>query len=300
MARLFADMDGVVVDFEGYMLATGLTADEVKKTVGAYRAMKPMPGAIEAIRKLIQMGVDVWIATKPPTGQGHAYSEKAEWIFEHIPELKRKIIITHDKGLLGDKDDFLVDDRIHKANCESFAGTLIPFVNGIAWEDVISMVGSITSGVECHGLDTPQRAFFYEQEFYPFSNFSSFKINYQDIKFDTAEHLYHWHKFAGKPDIQERILNTASAHDAFSLAQELKSEQRSDWDLVKFDIMLSILRAKVSQHPYVLKKLLASASRELIENSWRDDVWGWGKNKDGQNLLGKAWMQVRSEVIATY
>jgi predicted NAD-dependent protein-ADP-ribosyltransferase YbiA (DUF1768 family) len=34
----------------------------------------------------------------------------------------------------------------------------------------------------------------------------------------------------------------------------------------------------------------------LIEDSWRDDFWGWGENKDGKNMLGKLWMEVREEV----
>lgn len=60
--------------------------------------------------------------------------------------------------------------------------------------------------------------------------------------------------------------------------------------------MKGILLAKVAQHPYVKKKLLQSGDRELIEDSWRDDFWGWGENKDGANHLGKLWMEVRNEI----
>jgi hypothetical protein len=35
----------------------------------------------------------------------------------------------------------------------------------------------------------------------------------------------------------------------------------------------------------------------LIENSWRDDFWGWGPNRDGKNQLGKLWMEIRSELV---
>lgn len=60
--------------------------------------------------------------------------------------------------------------------------------------------------------------------------------------------------------------------------------------------MRDILRAKVNQHDYVRRKLLATGSRELIEDSWRDDFWGWGPNRDGQNMLGKLWTEIRSEL----
>lgn len=72
--------------------------------------------------------------------------------------------------------------------------------------------------------------------------------------------------------------------------------RRSDWDAVKVDIMRNILRAKVDQHEYVRRKLLATGNRELIEDSWRDDFWGWGLNRDGQNMLGRLWMEIRTDL----
>ena len=66
---------------------------------------------------------------------------------------------------------------------------------------------------------------------------------------------------------------------------------------LRVDVMRDILRAKVDQHEYVRRKLLATGDRELIEDSWRDDFWGWGPNKDGENHLGKLWMEVRLEML---
>lgn len=135
--RVFIDMDGVIVDFDRYRDERGLTGDQVKAMVGAYLDMPPIPGAIEAVRSLIGMGYEVWLATKPPTGVAHAYSDKAAWVLRHLPELKRRIIITHDKGLLGGEEDYLCDDRPHKANCALFRGTLVPFVGGYHWPQAL-------------------------------------------------------------------------------------------------------------------------------------------------------------------
>lgn len=140
--RVFVDMDGVLVDFDGYMQTHGLTPEQTKNKPGAYLSMKPMPGAIEAMEKLMAMDVEVWIATKPPTGVALAYSDKVFWILNHLPELKEKIIITHDKGLLGGDQDHLIDDRPHKANCEHFTGTLISYVDGMTWEHVLDRLAS--------------------------------------------------------------------------------------------------------------------------------------------------------------
>ena len=53
---------------------------------------------------------------------------------------------------------------------------------------------------------------------------------------------------------------------------------------------------KASPNRKTAKKKRGSGERELIENSWRDDFWGWGPNRDGQNMLGRLWMEIRDEL----
>lgn len=150
-------------------------------------------------------------------------------------------------------------------------------------------------------LDTDKQVFFYEQDFYVLSNFSSFTVKWRGLLFPTSEHAYHWAKFRNR-DVTgahcEMILASLSAHEAFKYAERYKAERRLDWDAVKVPIMREILRAKVEQHEYVRRKLLATGERTLIENSWRDDYWGWGPNRDGKNMLGKLWMEIRAALAA--
>jgi len=141
-----------------------------------------------------------------------------------------------------------------------------------------------------------KQIFFYEHEFYVFSNFSSFAIEWKGKLYMTSEHVYHSEKFEDE-NLKEQIQNTHSAHDALKLARANTDKYRKDWDRVKLDIMKKILKAKVEQHPYVKKKLLQSGDKELIEDSWRDSYWGWGPNRDGENHLGKLWMKVRDEFM---
>lgn len=147
-----------------------------------------------------------------------------------------------------------------------------------------------------HGLDTDTQVFFYEQEFYVLSNFSAFSLAWCSLRFDTSEAAYHWEKFSPQHDLYDErrhavrsaIHNARSAHDAFKRAEKNKRFRRPDWDAVKVDIMREILRAKVEQHEYVRCKLLETGDRELVEN--------WGPNRDGQNMLGKLWMEIRAEL----
>lgn len=146
-----------------------------------------------------------------------------------------------------------------------------------------------------HGNDTEKQIFFYEHEFYVFSNFSSFKLEWKGYDWMTSEHAYHSEKFSDV-EIIEKLKNARSAHEAMEVAYANKDKYRKDWGDVKLGIMKDILRAKVAQHPYVKKKLLQSGDKELVEDSWRDDFWGWGPNKGGKNHLGKLWMEIRNEL----
>jgi ribA/ribD-fused uncharacterized protein len=149
---------------------------------------------------------------------------------------------------------------------------------------------------------------FYEREFYLLSNFSAFTLMWQVSvrdgrqRFDTSEAVYHWEKFNGnvptamQREIQAAIRLAPSAHEAFKIAERNRQYRRPLWDFEKVGVMLRILRAKAEQHEYVRRKLLETGERLLVEDSWRDDFWGWGPNKDGQNQLGKLWMKVREEL----
>ncbi|MBC7982164.1 NADAR family protein [Candidatus Parcubacteria bacterium] len=146
-----------------------------------------------------------------------------------------------------------------------------------------------------HGFDNDKQVLFYENEFYCLSNFSSFMVEENRIVYMTSEHLYHCKKFTNENIIKE-IIESRSAHDTQKIAIKNIKEVRPDWNDVRIKVMKDILVLKVNQHPYVKKKLLDTGNREIIENSWKDDFWGWGENKNGQNMLGKLWMEVRSEI----
>jgi predicted NAD-dependent protein-ADP-ribosyltransferase YbiA (DUF1768 family) len=35
---------------------------------------------------------------------------------------------------------------------------------------------------------------------------------------------------------------------------------------------------------------------DIVEDSPKDDFWGWGPKRDGRNELGKIWMLLRSQL----
>ena len=138
---------------------------------------------------------------------------------------------------------------------------------------------------------------FYPREFYPFDNFSSFKVEWNGYLFSSVEEAYQAASFMGSDEeLVEKIKKSHSADEAQRIAYANRDKRREDWDDVKISIMEELLRLKIKQNPYVKKKLLQTEDYMIVEDSPKDDFWGWGPNRNGQNNLGKLWMKLREEL----
>jgi ribA/ribD-fused uncharacterized protein len=139
---------------------------------------------------------------------------------------------------------------------------------------------------------------FYPREFYPLDNFSSFKVEYQGYLYASCEEAYQALSFKGaSEELYQKVINSHSADEAQRIAYTNRDKQRKDWNEVKVEIMEQLLRAKLEQNPYVKKKLLQTKGYIIVEDSPKDNFWGWGPNRDGFNQLGKLWMKIRDEII---
>jgi len=138
---------------------------------------------------------------------------------------------------------------------------------------------------------------FYEREFYVFSNFSSFQVQWEGHVWPTSEHAYQAARFFdSSPELVQKIKDARSAHEAFEIAQGNKQYQREGWVEMKTAVMLEICRHKLQQNPYVFHKLMLTNDEYLVEDSPVDSFWGWGADRQGRNELGKVWMKLREEV----
>ena len=128
---------------------------------------------------------------------------------------------------------------------------------------------------------------FYPREFYPFDNFSSFKVEWNGYLFASVEEAYQAASFMGSDEeLVEKIKKSHSADEAQRISYANRDKRREDWDDVKISIMEELLRLKIEQNPYVKKKLLQTEDYMIVEDSPKDDFWGWGPNRNGQNNLG--------------
>lgn len=131
------------------------------------------------------------------------------------------------------------------------------------------------------------------------SNFFCKEITFRGKKYATSEHAYAAYKATNEED--HRLVQTQSSpRMAKRIGQEIKC--RDDWEDIKYDLMLEIVRVKF-QDPYLKSLLLDTGDEELVEyNWWHDNTWGncsCGKRdtckEEGTNWLGKILMIVREE-----
>ena len=109
----------------------------------------------------------------------------------------------------------------------------------------------------------------------------------------------HWFQACKAKGRQQFDLILACGTPAAAKAAGRATELRPDWERVKRDVMLCALRGKFAREPY-RSALLLTHGCALAEDSPDDFVWGCRdaqRGHAGQNLLGLALMQVRSELI---
>jgi len=134
-----------------------------------------------------------------------------------------------------------------------------------------------------------------------FANFSRHPIEVDGRTWPTTEHYFQAQKFVDTdPEWAEAIRNAENAGTSANMGRDRSHPLRAHWDESKYSIMLLALLAKFTQHEDCKAVLLATGDKYLIEDTGqgRDDdhIWGDGTTGTGQNLLGKALIEVRTAI----
>ncbi len=128
------------------------------------------------------------------------------------------------------------------------------------------------------------------------------------IEYENSEQYMMAHKalLFGDDYHFDKIMETTDPAIMKKLGRKIKDFDQDIWDAHKFDIVTEGNRLKFGQNPNLMKRLLETENKTIVEASPHDKVWGIGlkacdaikipENKWlGQNLLGKALMLVREE-----
>jgi ribA/ribD-fused uncharacterized protein len=129
-----------------------------------------------------------------------------------------------------------------------------------------------------------------------------------NIKFSNNEQYFMWRKqqlFDSTNTVLEaQILSATNPKVMKDLGRLVKNFDQTTWDQHKYAIMKAGIYEKFTQNPDLKQKLLDTKDIILVEASPFDKVWGIGLNVTdakikpwkGENLLGKALMDIRSSL----
>lgn len=125
------------------------------------------------------------------------------------------------------------------------------------------------------------------------SNFTLCKVSFGGIEYPSTENAYQ----AQKSTDMEYRLELADVTPGQSKRRGKNVELRSDWNNVKYDIMLNLTKQKYSDKNPDLKQQLLNTNNVYIQegNSWGDTYWGVCDGV-GYNYLGHIIMAVRREL----
>lgn len=131
------------------------------------------------------------------------------------------------------------------------------------------------------------------------SNFYEYWIVVDGYEYRTVEHYYQAMKTLDA-ECRDLIRIASTPGEAKLLGR--KAPLRTDWEFIKYDVMLKALREKFRGEKTFLNSFLRDFSGPIVEwNTWHDRIWGVCTcsrcGKTGQNLLGKALEQIRREIL---
>ncbi len=129
----------------------------------------------------------------------------------------------------------------------------------------------------------------FKGDYFFLSNFYVAPVVYQGIRFENNEAAFQAAK------CPERMRDFCGLNPQAAKRLGRRVELRPDWEAIKYDVMYQVCKAKFTQNPDLLDKLLSTGDAELVEgNTWGDRVWGVC-NGVGENNLGKILMRLRQE-----
>lgn len=139
----------------------------------------------------------------------------------------------------------------------------------------------------------------FDGEWSKLDNFYVAPFEFQCTTWLTAEHA-----FAANKTSVHQLRKLIQNADSPSLAKHLGRNVLlcDEWEEIKYQLMYSIVKAKMEQVPEAAEQLEATGDRLIFEgNYWNDDTWGVVKvrsGRKGRNALGVILMAVRSELRA--
>lgn len=162
-------------------------------------------------------------------------------------------------------------------------------------------------------METENSIFFWKEN-NKFGFLSNFYISYftdaNNVKYCCNEQYFIANKCllfdCDNKTLYQNIMRARLPYTIKKYGRQVENFDKLIWDKEKYEIMKTAIRYKFSQNKKLKKKLIETGNKNIYEASNYDKVWGIGMtlqeakeieeaNFPGDNLLGKALMEIREE-----
>ena len=139
------------------------------------------------------------------------------------------------------------------------------------------------------------------------------KVNNEDVKFPTSEHLFMLFKaqYFGDEETVKKLADAKTPKEAKALGRNVKNFVPDKWDAISSKYMMKAVTIRFEQDKKFAKMLTDKKyeGKTFVEASPYDKIWGIGMDENnpdiedskkwqGQNKLGKCLTKLRDKAIA--
>lgn len=127
------------------------------------------------------------------------------------------------------------------------------------------------------------------------ANYSNYGFVKDGIYYKTVEHYYQSEKFDNK-ELKTKIINAKTPKEASIIGRDRSNKRKDNFKQIKKQVMYNGILEKFRQNRDIAYKLIETRNKDIAEATIDEYYWGIGKDKSGENNIGKILVNVREQI----
>ena len=127
------------------------------------------------------------------------------------------------------------------------------------------------------------------------ANYSLYGFTKDGVFYKTVEHYYQAMKFP-EGEIRNKIINADTPKEASNIGRDRNNIRIDNFKRIKKQVMFDGILEKFRQNRDIAYKLIETRNSKIAEATVDEYYWGIGKDKTGENNIGKIIVKVREQL----
>ena len=127
------------------------------------------------------------------------------------------------------------------------------------------------------------------------ANYSNHGFTIDNVYYKTVEHYYQAMKYDNE-ELRNKIINAETPKEASNIGRDRNNKRIDNFKNIKNDVMFNGILEKFRQNRDIAYKLIETRNNDIAEATIDEYYWGIGKDRSGQNNIGKILVKVRDRI----